>query len=352
MCRSLSITTKTVASVAIFVFSQAVCLGQAATDVDTWEKKLKTDPASPDVHIGLGQALQSRGDFDGARAEYQTAITFSPGHRNQTAETLLGKLEIAKKIAKIQKHINSGINLQAQKQYFQAIDEYKCASELAPSDEKIFVHVGQCYQEIADFRNAAEAFQKSLSLEPVNPEATRGLVAVRCAQGIHEGNAMADKGNQLFKAKRFDESIQAYRALVKAYPKNAELHFNLATVYEAKKGLESALAEYKVAMTLDSNAKSFADAYERCMNVKMQSVLDEALSLQTEKKFPHAIAAYENYLAMVQRRSDVWFNSATCYQSTGNFSRTISCYEKVLQLNPSDKEAASVLSKLRSAKSN
>ncbi|RTL35114.1 MAG: hypothetical protein EKK48_29935 [Candidatus Melainabacteria bacterium] len=64
--------------------------------VSGWEQALKEKPLLPENHIGLGQALQMRGDFGLAAQQYQQAISFSAGHRNPEAERLLASLPTSK----------------------------------------------------------------------------------------------------------------------------------------------------------------------------------------------------------------------------------------------------------------
>ncbi len=93
--------------------------------VSAWEQALKANPLDPENHIGLGQAFQHRGDFGQAEEEYKQAIRFSPGKTNPLASKLMAGLAAAKVQANISKHVNSGVTLQAKKQYDAAIEGVK-----------------------------------------------------------------------------------------------------------------------------------------------------------------------------------------------------------------------------------
>ncbi len=164
---------------AVAAFGKA--LGFNPTDSDTldalqaaWEDALKKDPLAPDNHIGLGQALQFRGDFGGATAEYKQAIQLSKGN-NPTAQRLMAALPDLIKKATIDKHINNGVDLQGKKLYAPALEEYKLALQAAPNNPDIWVNIGTVYQAQEDYPKAIEAYQKALQIDPRNTAAAEGF---------------------------------------------------------------------------------------------------------------------------------------------------------------------------------
>jgi tetratricopeptide (TPR) repeat protein len=140
-----------------------------------WEEVLKKNPLSPANHIGFGKALQLKGDFDGAEAEYKQAISVSPAKENAGAQKYLDALFVAKHQASAFKHINGGVDCQSNRLYDQAIHEYKLALEEDPNNVPAWFNLGTACQAKGDRDQAIRAYRKALSLEPSSKIAKDGL---------------------------------------------------------------------------------------------------------------------------------------------------------------------------------
>lgn len=66
--------------------------------IDVCNQALMENPLEPTAHIHLGEALQLRGDFGAAEAEYKAALKLSVSNRNARAEHLLVALPEAKRV--------------------------------------------------------------------------------------------------------------------------------------------------------------------------------------------------------------------------------------------------------------
>lgn len=302
--------------------------------VTAWDAAVQANPTSPDNHVGLGQALQYRGDFDQAKEEYLQAIRFSQGKQNPTAQALLAKLDDARKKAELDRLINTGVELHLQGKYPQAIEYYKQALAKAPSNPKIWVNIGSSYQQMKDYTNAVQAYKQALNFDKANADATQGLKTCSEALQDQQIEALAKKGNDLFKANKFDEAIQAYLALLKLTPNDAGAHFNIGAAYQQKKQYDDALREYKTAKGLDPKNKEYEDAYEECMDLKAQPTLDQALAFHKEKKYAQAIEAYRQYLIMRDKNDEVWYNLGAAQYSFEDYRNAQKSYQKAYDLDP------------------
>jgi tetratricopeptide (TPR) repeat protein len=302
--------------------------------VTAWDAAVQANPTSPDNHVGLGQALSYRGDFDQAKEEYLQAIRFSQGRQNPTAQALLAKLDSQKKKAEVDRLINDGVGLQEQNKFDQAIEKYKMALALDPNNDKLWVNVGSAYQAKKDYNNALQAYKQALNFNRQNADANQGIKAASDALQDAQIDSISKKGNDLFKAGKFDDAIAAYMQLLKFDPNDADVHFNLGAAYQAKKEYDQALTEYRTAKGIDPKNKNYADAYDECLDLKAQPYLDQALALHKEKKYAQAIEGYRKYLAIRDKNDEVWYNMGAAQYSFEDYKSAEVSYKKAYDLDP------------------
>lgn len=302
--------------------------------VTAWDAAVQANPTSPDNHVGLGQALSYRGDFDQAKEEFLQAIRFSQGKRNPTAEGLLAKLDSQKKKAEVDRLINDGVGLQEQNKLDQAIEKYKMALALDPNNDKIWVNVGSAYQAKKDYTNALQAYKQALNFKKDNADAAQGIKAATDALQDQQIDALAKKGNDLFKAGKFDDAIAVYNQLLKFDANDAGVHFNLGAAFQAKKDYDQALGEYRIAKGIDPKNKNYADAYDECLDLKAQPFLDQALALHKEKKYAQAIEGYRKYLAIRDKNDEVWYNMGAAQYSFEDYKNAEVSYKRAFDLDP------------------
>ncbi len=302
--------------------------------VTAWDAAVQANPTSPDNHVGLGQALSYRGDFDQAKEEFLQAIRFSQGKRNPTAEGLLAKLDSQKKKAEVDRLINDGVGLQEQGKFDPAIEKYKLALSLDPNNDKLWVNVGSAYQAKKDYQNALQAYKQALNFKRDNADAVQGIKAATDALQDQQIDALAKKGNDLFKAGKFDDAIAAYMQLLKFDANDAGVHFNLGAAYQAKKDYDQALTEYRTAKGLDPKNKTYSDAFDECLDLKAQPFLDQALALHKEKKYAAAIEGYRKYLAIRDKNDEVWYNMGAAQYSFEDYKNAEISYQKAFDLDP------------------
>ena len=138
-----------------------------------FEKALKIDPKLYKVHYRLGLALQSEEKWKEADASYRKAIEANP--RFLPAYIKLGNLyldnDYDKEAAQVfqnailandsdgEAHQGIAEGLQKQKQYDEAIKEFKKAVELNPELFLANYNIGHTYKLIGDKKNAKEYLQ-------------------------------------------------------------------------------------------------------------------------------------------------------------------------------------------------
>jgi tetratricopeptide (TPR) repeat protein len=302
-----------------------------------WSKALEENPLAPENHIGLGQAYQYRGDFGQARGEYRQALSLAANKNSsvaQIAQKLLDALPAAEKAAAFTKHNDLGMSLQSQKQYDAAIDEYKKALESDPNNADILVNIGSAYQQKGDFENALASYQAALSKNKNNTAAQEGLKTVSDAiqdKMLSDTSKVADS---LFKQGKYDEAIQKYKQLIQLNPQDASSHFDLGATYQAKKDFESALAAYRMAISLDPKNAQYKKALQDCLDAQAEPIIQQAFQKFKDKDYAGAIDLYRQAIRLKPDSAALWFNVASAEYQRQNYQAARDAYTKALQIDP------------------
>ncbi len=322
---------------ALAAFDRALALKPDDSDVldalvTGWEEALKADPVAPQNHIGLGKALQYRGDYDQAAAEYKQALMFDRG--NQMAKQLLDGIGEAKKGAAFKKHADAGVDLQTRKLYDAALEEYKRALDLNPRSVEVLVDIGTVYQAKEDFDGAVQFYNKALAIEPSNALAQQGIKAASESKA-HKAieNAVAE-AMDLFKLGKYDEAIAKYQFILQAHPKDAVTHFNLGATYQAKKDIDQAITEYKQATFFDPKSEEYKRALEVALDAKAQPLIDAGVKKHEQKDYTAAIDYYQQALAIRPKNASLWFNLAGALYQREDYVKAQDAYERAMEIDP------------------
>lgn len=306
-----------------------------------WEAAIAKNPTAADNHVGLGQAFQYRGDFGQAEAEYNMAIRLSPGKNNPTAQKLLAGLADAKRKAQVTKHINNGVDLQQRKMYDQALAEYQLALQADPRNEDAWMNMGTLYQAKGDFDKALECYQKTLQINQNNQGAQQGIKTATAQKQEKALDDAAKMAGDLFKTGKFDEAINSYRKLMQLDASDPAPHFNIGAAYQAKyaqsknpQDIDSAIAEYRIAVQMDKDNKEYAKTLEIAIDLKAKPIIDAAIAKHQAKDYGGAIDLYQQALAIRPRNAELWFNLAGAQYAREDYMKAKEAYERALSADP------------------
>lgn len=305
--------------------------------VTGWTKAIDENPLAPENHIGLGQAYQFRGDFGQARGEYRQALSLAASKSSDTAQTaqrLLDALPAAEKKAMFDKHMDLALSLQSQKQYDAAIDEYKRALQSDPNNATILVDIGSAYQAKGDLQNAQGSYQAAQKLDPNNQAANEGLKTVQDALQDQMLSSTSKAADEFFKQGRYDEAIQKYKQILQMNPQEPGAHFDLGATYQAKKDFDSAISEYRIAISLDPKNASYKKTLQECYDKQAEPIVQQAFEKFKEKDYATAIALYQQALDIKPDNAELWFNKASAEYKRQNYQAAKEAYLKALQLDP------------------
>jgi serine/threonine protein kinase/tetratricopeptide (TPR) repeat protein len=271
-----------------------------------YRKAIEIDPKFAGAHANLGSALQGKGDLDGAIAANRKAIELEP--KFAPAHTFLGNALMAKgdldgaivehrKAIEIDPkfagaHYNLGYALQAKGDLDGAIAEHRNAIAIDPKFAWAHYNLGYALQAKGDLDGAIAEYRKAIALDPKEAKAHTNLGLAVKAKGDLDGaiseyrraialNAkLAEPRNNLGAALQakgdLDGAIVEHRKAIEIDPKFAGAHFNLGKALQAKGDRDGAVAEYREAIALKSD---YAEAHCGLGAVlKAQGRLVEALA--------------------------------------------------------------------------
>jgi tetratricopeptide (TPR) repeat protein len=202
----------------LFTTVLAMCLvgcaknGQQSAHADPSQfEKAKEPQVNANTHFAAGQLAEDRGQYAKAEAQYKKTLEQEKNH--QQALFRLGCL------------------LATEKRYPEAIDTWKRYLQATHGDAEAYSNLAYC-EELSGNPTAAEAdYRRGVAKDPKN-EACR----------VNYGLMLARHG-------RINEGILQLQAVLT----DAEVHYNLAGVYELANRKEQARVEYQQALELDPN---------------------------------------------------------------------------------------------------
>ncbi len=418
--------------------------------VELYRKALQVVPNNAPVHTDLASCLQATDDFAGARAEYQKAFDVDPKgqiedlyfigaldeHFGRGAQALdefrkylmlnpRGKFisYAQSRAAVLSKNPNDTQKLQTQSEqkqsaqvqelYDQAVkaqqagkfDEaqplYQKLVQMVPSEPAYAYAFGTNFQGQGNFDLAITWYEKAVALDPRNAEFKKILQAAR------DGKAapIIDEAVKKHTAGDLTGAIELYKQALAIVPKNAKLHTNIATAYQASDSFSAARDEFQKGFDLDQRgevdnlyflaaidehlgkgAQALA-SYTKYLQLaprgnyvqlaksrynelyynpnKTQKLVTQAqqkqataandaynnaVKLQQEGKLDEAIAQYQEALKAQGNEASFWYSLGTAYQAKSDFDQALASYQKAEQLNPKEQAYKKLVKELKGAK--
>jgi tetratricopeptide (TPR) repeat protein len=221
------------------------------------------DPNDARAHAGLGNIYLDQGRFNEAVAAYRQALKISPdylpvfqplafslvqlGRYPEAIETFKQGLKYDPNNAEI--FNNMGFAYVHGGQYAEAIEACQQAitllgktgeaykQELQIRNEVLsnaYKNIGNAYNELKQYNDAADALKHATEIEPKNAAA-------------HFNHGLA-----LYNGGRFSEAIEAYKSVIELKPNLAGAHYNLALAYVAINDKEGVRREYEILKPLNA----------------------------------------------------------------------------------------------------
>ncbi len=174
-----------------------------------------------DEKLELAANYYNNKDYQNAIAEY---LKIQPA----TSDTMLGVASAYQNLGDTDK----------------AIEYYKKAFDLAPTNSEIAYYIAALYADKEDVGNAQIFAQKSLALNKTNKNAKELLDNINAnvdAQNLEKAIAMFDK-------EQYDESLPLFNDIISKDSKNAYALYYRGMIYDTKKQYNDAINDYKKAI--------------------------------------------------------------------------------------------------------
>ena len=210
-CRNAEALDSSAQEVHMAVGRLRLATGDAADAEASYRKALALVPQSPDALIGLAESLVAGGKFDEAETIYQRAIAAQSSY----AAT----------------HLAYGRFLASQGRAAEAVTAFERATQLTPDNPNALSNLGGAYFLMGDFDRAADAFKRSLAIEPRRA-------------------SYSNTGSVLYYLGRYGEAEKMFQKAIEFTPADHRLWGNLADaqLFEARR--KEAQASYRRALDL------------------------------------------------------------------------------------------------------
>jgi tetratricopeptide (TPR) repeat protein len=267
---------------------EAQKLGKFDEAIDLYQIAIKGLPPTPEtanVYYNLGLAYQSKSQTAQALQAYNQALKFNPA--NEAAQKAIKQIQ-QQAVAARTRTVERAVALQGQGNLKEAIQLYQQVLMEDPNNAQVHFNLGTAYQEANKPREALEQYKYASKLAPTNNDFSAAVAAIQKAidSGAFEAAQASDilkEAVNLQQAGKMTQAIARYRDALKLDPRNAQAHFNLATALHSSTKLTEAAEEYKESYRIDP--ANYPEANYFIGNL-----------LETQKKYSDATAYYKRYL--------------------------------------------------------
>ncbi|MDD3237836.1 MAG: tetratricopeptide repeat protein [Candidatus Gastranaerophilales bacterium] len=269
-----------------------------------YKESMKLNPENIDTYINLSQVYRQKKDINSAiaiinqgKAKFPQNVDLQKQYRSIMAEVSSGLYADATKLfeqgqfnAAIQAYqkiqpptaesqLGIAASYQALENYNMALDYYKKALALDPTNSDIPYYMGSVYLNLDQFTNARIYLNKSLALDKTN-EKTKSLLKFATEQ---ENNELLDKALDLYDQKKYFDALKIVNGVISKSPNSGAAYYYRGLIYDAQKHYQLAVTDYQKAVTY---SKDFSLAYYSL-----------GVDLDTLGRHQEAISAYRKYLA-------------------------------------------------------
>ncbi|XP_052720831.1 uncharacterized protein LOC128192291 isoform X6 [Crassostrea angulata] len=239
--------------------------------------------------------------------------------------------------------INRGLLYFSQKDYTNALYDFKMAAKLDPQNYRILHTLGLCYHKMDRLKEAVGVFTSCLER---NPFFLDGIIA--------RGNVYMDYGSQggIIYARR------DYERVLMQNPLHLPARVNLAYTLQVSGKFMHAWRQFTAAIEINPRFKpalegravvnlqmsnTFAAFQDICESIKVsptaELLTNRGVINQFMKDRVNAMKDYQNAIRMDPTYSLAYFNAANVYFHTRHFKQALNYYNSAVEHNPQDESA-------------
>lgn len=204
--------------------------------------------------------------------------------------------------------IVQGFYLVQSKKFYEAVELYTEAIELAPGFVPLYALLGDTYKSMFQYEDAINEFRMVLWHDPLN------ILAYRALCQIYE------------EIDDFDNAILMYQKLIELNPNNPIYHSNLANIHYINGNIKEAVTSYYNAIMLNPD-QNWTSVIAQTLGYVFQ---------ESEKNFDAAISSYQNALHLTPRDIDIYINLGSVFYDKGDYASALAIYNLALEIAPLD----------------
>jgi tetratricopeptide (TPR) repeat protein len=220
------------------------------------------------------------------------------------------------------------------------VNGWLAAIRVAPSVANNFVGLATAYQLQGNIDQAEKNYRRALQLEPTNQLAVDGIKAIENDKVQMELDLFLNRAIAFQKEGRYDESIDSYIKAVRLAPRNADIHYNVGTSFQAKKDWFQAEKAYRRVLELDPNHKEATLALKALIDdrkeTQVSEAFDKAIALQQQGMLAEAISIYLKVAEDKPTDDTLFYNLGTAYQANNEFDKAKESFIRAATLKPED----------------
>jgi tetratricopeptide (TPR) repeat protein len=232
---------------------------------------LRLDPRNVHGHNGRGRVSLEQRDYASALQHFGEAIRLRP------------------KFADL--YSNRGLCYRKKRDFDQAVREYTEAIRLDPKNPEYFTargwarrHYSHDHKPLKDHELAVVDFNEALRLDPEYAWALSGRVSAYNSLGIHE-NALRDRieENRL-RERNVQLLLQDRSEAIHRDDQRAASYFHRGMVYEWNSFIQKAQDDYRAAIKLDTQFKSYLHKFVTC-HLIVQNLSTQTLKVRLQYEY-------------------------------------------------------------------
>ena len=267
--------------------------------IEQYQKITQIEPKDVDAWLTLGRLYKASSNSPEAEKAYNKALALDPA-----SEDALTGLAI----------VYSDLGDTAK-----AVEKLKQLTDRNPNPRTLLA-LGSSYEQLRDYRAAAQVYRRALELQPENSRVKRALA------------------QDLLYSEEYDEALKLFDEIATEDPRDPQVQLRIAEIYRQKHDFAKARAALEKAKQQDGN--SLEVRYDEVNLLDAEGKTDQALALlkgiieETSKK-SYSAAEKANRAMLLERLGML-------YRSSNRTQDAVQAFRQILDLDPDGGTRASV----------
>lgn len=267
--------------------------------IEQYQKITEKDPKDLESWLTLGRLYRVANNTVESEKSYKRALEIDAN----SEEALTGLAVVYSDIGDTKK----------------AIEMLRIVTERNPNSRTLFA-LASSYEQMRDYKSAAEVYRRALELQPDNARLKRGLAQT------------------LLLSDRYDEALKLYTQIAKEDPKDAQIQLHISEIYRQKRDFEKARAALAQAKKLDP--ESLEIRYDEVNLLDAEGKTEQAIATLKTILDETAKKAYSN--AEKANRAMLLERLGVLYRGVNQHQQAVDTFRQIIQLDPDNGGRATV----------